>query len=452
MLSWERQRELYDHLAYLKEKEKADNFSWDDWRKRFLKFMNYKKSRLTDLFRKMDKDNNELIPREDFIDGIIKTKFDTSRLEMKHVADMFDENNRGLIDWKKFIAALRPDWEERPVDNDAQKIHDEVKRLVMLCTCRQKFRVFQVGEGKYRFGESQKLRLVRILRSTVMVRVGGGWVALDEFLLKNDPCRGTHQHRAARAVHPGRRADEHMAELMPIFNEIRARGECGNAYPLHVGSHAGPTLHTHHVNPNTCYLVRERSQRSVPMGGLPRTSKSSLSAGTPDSLSDNESGGGTFRTPRRPSSSYRSTLTPGGIPRRTPTSTSGRSASTLSSAKKSTNGSGSRPRTPTGLISPASPSLSRRADSARISFRLKSRERSDESASSSKVKQVTIGVAPTLRTASRTRTPSGSNTPVLPDQQTAVSKLLRRPSGASDTPTGHARKKQQLSEREPFRL
>jgi dystonin len=73
MLSWERQRELYDHLAYLKEKQKADNFSWDDWRKRFLKFMNYKKSRLTDLFRKMDKDNNELIPRDDFIEGIIKT-------------------------------------------------------------------------------------------------------------------------------------------------------------------------------------------------------------------------------------------------------------------------------------------------------------------------------------------------------------------------------------------
>ncbi|KAG5872487.1 hypothetical protein JTB14_037533 [Gonioctena quinquepunctata] len=75
------------------------------------------------------------------------------------------------------------------------------------------------------------------------------------------------------------------------------------------------------------------------------------------------------------------------------------------------------------------------------------------SASSSKVKQVTIGVAPTLRTASRTRTPSGSNTPVHPDQQTAVSKLLRRPSGASDTPTGKTRKKQSsLSDREPFRL
>lgn len=25
-----------------------------------------------------------------------------------------------------------------------------------------------------------------------MVRVGGGWVALDEFLVKNDPCRGKY--------------------------------------------------------------------------------------------------------------------------------------------------------------------------------------------------------------------------------------------------------------------
>ncbi len=30
---------------------------------------------------------------------------------------------------------------------------------------------------------------MRILRSTVMVRVGGGWAALDEFLEKHDPCR-----------------------------------------------------------------------------------------------------------------------------------------------------------------------------------------------------------------------------------------------------------------------
>lgn len=158
--------------------------------------MNHKKSRLTDLFRKMDKDNNGLIPRDIFVDGIINTstyssklhnlrligmnidlfffifnstEFDTSRLEMGAVADLFDRNGEGLIDWQEFIAALRPDWQERKPPNDADKIHDEVKRLVMLCTCRQKFRVFQVGEGKYRVRHTSTwipfFAIVRIIRN-----------------------------------------------------------------------------------------------------------------------------------------------------------------------------------------------------------------------------------------------------------------------------------------------
>ena len=56
---------------------------------------------------------------------------------------------------------------------------------------------------KLQFGDSQKLRLVRILRSTVMVRVGGGWVALDEFLLKNDPCRGKYSSPLICAIYVG---------------------------------------------------------------------------------------------------------------------------------------------------------------------------------------------------------------------------------------------------------
>lgn len=73
MLSWERQRRLHDHLIHLRDLERVRQFDWDNWRKRFLKFMNHKKSRLTDLFRKMDKANNGLIPRDTFIDGIINT-------------------------------------------------------------------------------------------------------------------------------------------------------------------------------------------------------------------------------------------------------------------------------------------------------------------------------------------------------------------------------------------
>lgn len=60
---------------------------------------------------------------------------------------MFD--HEGFIDWEEFLTALRPEWHQEPA-KEADAIHDEVRRLVMLCTCRQKFRVFQVGEGKYR--------------------------------------------------------------------------------------------------------------------------------------------------------------------------------------------------------------------------------------------------------------------------------------------------------------
>ncbi|XP_045505239.1 microtubule-actin cross-linking factor 1 isoform X18 [Colias croceus] len=402
LLAWERQRRLHERLAHLRELRRVSNFSWDDWRKRFLKFMNHKKSRLTDLFRKMDKDNNGFIARNEFIDGIINTKFDTSRLEMGAVADLFDRNGSGLIDWEEFIAALRPDWvERRGPPTDADKIHDEVKRLVMLCTCRQKFRVFQVGEGKYRFGDSQKLRLVRILRSTVMVRVGGGWVALDEFLVKNDPCR----------------AEEFMEQLRPIFEALRQREELPCSYPLHVGSTHGtkqafiyghsrsqgsttPGAHhyTHHhgYQPSPGYhWVRERTARSVPMsaGGVAgRASRSSLSAGTPDSLSDNEAASGLGQRYRKPSVP-RSTLTPGGsrpgsrpgsrtgskppsrhgsnlsldstddvltpsrIPMRKVTNTRAslaRAAATASKLGVTTPNGGSRPRTPTGFLTPAS--------------------------------------------------------------------------------------------------
>jgi dystonin len=188
MMAWERDRRLKEKLNYLQELEKVKNFDWDDWRKRFLKHHNNKKSRVTDLFRKLDEDGDGFLTRDDFIDGILKNKFPSSRLEMNAVADKFDHGD-GMIDWREFIAALRPDWQDRGPLTDMERIDDEINRQVALCTCRQKFKVFQVGEGKYRFGESQKLRLVRILRSTVMVRVGGGWCALDEFLVKNDPCR-----------------------------------------------------------------------------------------------------------------------------------------------------------------------------------------------------------------------------------------------------------------------
>ncbi|XP_023033520.1 dystonin isoform X20 [Drosophila willistoni] len=471
MLSWERQRLLHEHLMYLKDVERARNFSWDDWRKRFLKYMNHKKSRLTDLFRKMDKDNNGMIPRDVFIDGILNTKFDTSGLEMKAVADLFDRNGEGLIDWQEFIAALRPDWQERKPATDNDKIHDEVKRLVMLCTCRQKFRVFQVGEGKYRFGDSQKLRLVRILRSTVMVRVGGGWVALDEFLQKNDPCR----------------ADEHLAELMPIFEKIRAQDQVPCAFPIHMG--AGGTVfvrcntsrsvplspHVLHCHPTT-HWVRERSVRSIPMS---RPSRSSLSASTPDSLSDNEGshGGPSGRyTPRKVTyTSTRTGLTPGGSragskPNSRPLSRQGskppsRHGSTLSldstddhtpsripqrKPSITSTASGTTPRparlsvttstTPGSRLNGGTSTITRKTASGSASPAPTSN--GGMSRSSSIPALTGFGFKPVRRNISGSSTPSGMQTPRKSSAEPTFSSTMRRTSRGT-TPT---------EKREPFRL
>ncbi|XP_072756463.1 microtubule-actin cross-linking factor 1 isoform X11 [Anoplolepis gracilipes] len=549
MLAWERQRRLQDKYNYIQELDRVANFSWEDWRKRFLKFMNHKKSRLTDLFRKMDKNNDGLIPREDFIQGIMNTKFETSRLEMGAVADLFDRHGEGLIDWKEFIAALRPDWEERRTYNDTDKIHDEVKRLVMLCTCRQKFRVFQVGEGKYRFGDSQKLRLVRILRSTVMVRVGGGWVALDEFLLKNDPCRvflmpipdpnKPEQHEGWCPLAKGRTNIE-LREQFILADGVSQTMTAFRSKPSPTSTLQRPISST---NAGPITKVRERSARSVPMGQS-RASRSSLSAGTPDSLSDNES---SFKITRKTSTPYRSTVTPGGsrpssrptsrpasrptsrpssrpasrqgskppsrygstqsldddsctpsrIPRRavvggssnTPTSSRHNS---ISGRKLTTpvNGSSSRPRTPTGLISPASgvPSrfgsiyrassiptltgvstpISRSRIPVYVGVDIKSPQSttsnmstqsnhstiSTDSTGSSSVCTNSATNIPTAIKQARVRTPSsGSSTPLPPS-----SKLSRKPSGASDTsvsgttPSTRKGKPTPIDQRAPFRL
>ncbi|KAM4042425.1 dystonin isoform 18-T18 [Anomaloglossus baeobatrachus] len=199
LLALERRRNLNDALDRLEELREFANFDFDIWRKKYMRWMNHKKSRVMDFFRRIDKDQDGKITRQEFIEGILSSKFPTSRLEMSAVADIFDRDGDGYIDYYEFVAALHPNKDAYKPVTDADKIEDEVTRQVAKCKCAKRFQVEQIGENKYRFflgnqfGDSQQLRLVRILRSTVMVRVGGGWMALDEFLVKNDPCR-VHHH------------------------------------------------------------------------------------------------------------------------------------------------------------------------------------------------------------------------------------------------------------------
>ncbi|KAH7645757.1 microtubule-actin cross-linking factor 1-like protein [Dermatophagoides farinae] len=188
----DRMKRLKDGLNYNREMEKMKNFDFEEWRKRFLFFNDHRKAKLMDFFKRIDRDNDGRVSKSEFINGVLNSRFTTNRLEMENVADIFDINGDRYIDQKEYLDTLRPDKGDgagQSSKTESEIIQDEVQRLADQCTCVERYKVYRIDEGKYRFGDSQKLRLVRILRSTVMVRVGGGWVSLSDFLLKHDPCR-----------------------------------------------------------------------------------------------------------------------------------------------------------------------------------------------------------------------------------------------------------------------
>ena len=103
----------------------------------------------------------------------------------------------GQLAYKDFFDALKDKKEPKAKKPKTvtEQLQYQIESESAKCCCPHKFKSVRVGEGKdgdlyYNFGESQKKYLVRILRSNVMVRVGGGWMSLVEFLGKYDPCRG----------------------------------------------------------------------------------------------------------------------------------------------------------------------------------------------------------------------------------------------------------------------
>ncbi len=59
-------------------------------------------------------------------------EFPTSRLEMSAVADIFDRDGDGYIDYYEFVAALHPNKEAYKPLTDADKIEDEVNVISLL--------------------------------------------------------------------------------------------------------------------------------------------------------------------------------------------------------------------------------------------------------------------------------------------------------------------------------
>jgi len=53
--------------------ERMKHFDFDEWRRRYMRWMNDNKSRVMDFFRKQDRDHDGKITRQEFIDGILQS-------------------------------------------------------------------------------------------------------------------------------------------------------------------------------------------------------------------------------------------------------------------------------------------------------------------------------------------------------------------------------------------
>ena len=189
LLLMDRLIRLQAKLDEIRIQKASAEFNWEEWRERFKAWLRESKSRVSDLWRKKDQDRDNKLNREEFVEAIIETTFVTERWEIELVFNMLEYHT--LISYKDFVDSLKnkaAKKKEQP-KTDADRIRYEIEEELEKCMCQRKYQIVKISEGKYYFGESQKLRLVRFMRTSVMVRVGGGWDTLQGYLLKNDPCR-----------------------------------------------------------------------------------------------------------------------------------------------------------------------------------------------------------------------------------------------------------------------
>ena len=143
----ERLKMLQERLNFIKNLEKVKVFNFEEWRIRFLDWMDQRKAKLMNFFRNIDKDRDNKVTVQQFIEGFMDSNFPTSRNEMNEVAQIFDHNNDGFIDHREYLITLQ-------VKTDEEVIKDEVQRQVAECTCINKYKVSHVDHGHFRVGLS----------------------------------------------------------------------------------------------------------------------------------------------------------------------------------------------------------------------------------------------------------------------------------------------------------
>uniref|UniRef100_A0A674HRJ4 Uncharacterized protein n=1 Tax=Taeniopygia guttata TaxID=59729 RepID=A0A674HRJ4_TAEGU len=177
LLALDRQYRLEMALQHLRELEEFAHFDFGVWRKRYMQWISQMKSRVLDIFRGIDRDQDGRISQREFIESVLASKFPTNILEMNAVATIFDMNGDGFIDYYEFVSALHPNRDPLRRSADADQIQDEVwgraavwgaagrmgvplgaelsvppqvNRQVAQCNCAKRFQVEQISANRYR--------------------------------------------------------------------------------------------------------------------------------------------------------------------------------------------------------------------------------------------------------------------------------------------------------------
>lgn len=216
---------------------------------------------------------------------------------------------------------------------DLRNLDELVREILGRCTCPDQFPMIKVSEGKYRVGDSSALIFVRVLRSHVMVRVGGGWDTLEHYLDKHDPCRCasvSHRLPQPRALAfspqkvspvPSPRASSPGAQRWPDAGGSgpggERRGSRTEGLPARLGAggtgspqaSAGPRAHRD--GPDTRQSSAHRPPRSRRCSGDSDSSASSAQSGVLGCCRAEEGSPG----PRKDGSSQRGARVPAALRR-----------------------------------------------------------------------------------------------------------------------------------------
>ncbi|XP_073488444.1 microtubule-actin cross-linking factor 1, isoforms 6/7-like isoform X2 [Aquarana catesbeiana] len=150
LLALDRQCRLQNAQQRLHELQEFAHFDFAVWRKRYMQWIGQMKSRILDIFRGIDRDQDGRISQREFMDSVLSSRFPTNSLEMTAVANIFDINGDGFIDYYEFVSALHPSRDPLRRTADADRIQDEVNRQVAQCNCAKRFQVEQISANRYR--------------------------------------------------------------------------------------------------------------------------------------------------------------------------------------------------------------------------------------------------------------------------------------------------------------